>query len=57
MRKVYLVIDCETTPGQVLAVMASEEDAHAFAGALVERADVEERTVIYGQPSRRGFNP
>ena len=57
MKKVYLVIDCENAPGRVLAVMASEEDAIAFMNMLDTSAEVETRTVFYGQPRVRGYNP
>lgn len=57
--KVYLIINTENQPGRVLAVMADEEDANRFADtyeAYVEKCDVEERTLFYGQPSNCGYN-
>lgn len=56
---VYLVTGVGKHDGTVFAVMASEEDADSFAEALFDtgiNTEVEERTLIYGQPSIRGYN-
>lgn len=55
---VFLVVDCMNAPGRVYAVFADRNDAVWFADALEDtEAEVEERTVFYGQPSVRGYNP
>lgn len=56
--KVYLVVDTHNAPGRVLAVFANEEDAVSFLvmSGLDESADIEERTLFYGQPPTTGYN-
>ncbi len=52
---VYLVI-CDSTR-RCLAVFSNEEDAEDFADLIEQGAEVEKRTLWYGQPSVRGYNP
>ena len=56
--KVYLVVDINNSPGRVLAVFADEENAELFVDSarLWEVAEVNERTLFYGQPPRKGYN-
>ena len=55
--KVYLVEDCANAPGRILAVFADKEDAEFLVDNLPEAAQVEERTLIYGQAPVCGYNP
>lgn len=55
--KVYLVEDTANAPGRIYAVMAHEKDAIEFANMMPDSCAVIERTLIYGQPSVRGYNP
>jgi hypothetical protein len=59
--KVYLVKERHSYPGKILAVMTHENEATLFANFLEKHEDtpceVFERTLIYGQPSIRGYNP
>lgn len=54
--KVYLVEDCDNAPGRILAVFADKPSAEAFLDMLDVAAEVEERTLWYGQPPNRGYN-
>ena len=56
--KVYLVEDNDTRPGTIYAVFADYEDAVSFLvmSGLDESADIEERTLFYGQPPTTGYN-
>ena len=54
--QVHLVVDCHNSPGKVLAVFASGDDAERFASCMPGEAEVESRTLFYGQPGIRGFN-
>ena len=56
--KVYLVEDVFNSPGRVLAVFADEENAELFVDSarLWEVAEVNERTLFYGQPPNPGYN-
>ncbi len=55
---IYLVEDVADTPGRIYACFADDEDAEAFiiASGLKDRAEVEARTLFYGQPPCRGYN-
>ncbi len=57
--KVYLVEDCGNSPGRIMAVCHEKEAAEMLADALADLHhypfDVQERTLIYGQPSL-GYN-
>lgn len=54
-RKVYLVVDCLNAPGRVYAVFAEEDTALDFRDRYHEdEADVEERTLLYGQHTSVG---
>lgn len=58
--KVYLVIrDHGGEHQDVIAVMAHEEEAVDFVRTLSDMnyVYIVERTLIYGQPSVRGYNP
>ncbi len=55
--KVYLVEDCANAPGRILGVFADKADAEFLVDDLPDAAQVEERTLIYGQPSVCGYNP
>jgi len=54
--KVYLVEDCDNAPGRILGVFANREDAEFLVEHLDCAADIQERTLIYGQPPNRGYN-
>jgi hypothetical protein len=58
--KIYLVENCENSPGKIMAIFAHKADAVIFADQL-EKNDgefysVEERKLHHGQPERLGFN-
>lgn len=55
--KVYLVEDVGNSPGRIYAVLSNPEDALTFAEQLDGEAAVIERTLFYGQPPVRGYNP
>jgi hypothetical protein len=55
--QVWLVEDCHNAPGRILAVFYSKACAVKFAESLTEPAYVIPRTLFYGQPPNRGFNP
>lgn len=59
-QQVFLVEDVSNAPGRIYAVFADEEDANWFANAIsddVIQCEVVTRTLQYGQPSIRGYNP
>lgn len=51
---VYLIEDGDQAPGRILAVFAHLEDAERF---CPETACIVERTLWYGQPTDREYNP
>jgi hypothetical protein len=57
---VYIVEDCENSPGKILAVFADRENAEIFAEwyaiSTPSDAQVLVRTLWYGQPPRCGVN-
>ena len=57
---VYIVEDCEMSPGQILAVFANEEDACVFSmmydGCSPSYSEVLPRKLWYSQPSILGVN-
>lgn len=58
--KVYLVEDQHNSPGKIYAVFMSLTDANSFAESLELTGigcGVVPRTLFYGQPSVRGYNP
>ncbi len=59
--QVYLVEDCGNSPGQIYAVLYSQEDAERFASdvAFEKETDCQviPRTVFRGQPLHCGYNP
>ena len=57
-RKVYYVEDCYTSPGRIYAIFDKRADAERFAEQLLPtQCLVSPRTLYYGQPPNRGFNP
>ena len=54
--RVHLVVDAYNSPGRVLAVFNHIEDAVAFGDLLHDPAEIESRTIFWGQPPVCGYN-